>query len=69
MTDLSKIILARCEQDQLPLDHSLRKLAISFNDAVDAVVKEPVLENSKKMIGAWAKLRKEWGAYSGEPIL
>jgi hypothetical protein len=68
-TDLSTIVLNRCEQDQLPVDHPLRTLAGQFNEATERAIKDPVLDNSKKLLGAWARLRKEWSAYSGEPCL
>jgi hypothetical protein len=69
MTDLSTIVLQRCEQDRLPAEHPLRKLANDFNVASAAVIKEATLDSSKKMLGAWARLRKEWSAYSGEPLI
>jgi hypothetical protein len=68
-TELSEVVLRRCDQDQLPADHVLRILAHNFDVASCAVIKEPTLDTSKKMLGAWARLRKEWSAYSGEPIL
>lgn len=69
MTDLSTIVLRRCEQDCLPPDHTLRKLATDFDLAVGEVVKEATPDSSRKMLGAWARLRKEWSAYSGEPLI
>jgi hypothetical protein len=68
-TALSEIVLARADRDCLPADHSLRKFAAEFDTASETCIKEPVLENTKKMLGAWARLRKQWAEYSGEPVL
>lgn len=68
-TDLSTRVLARCDADRLPADHVLRLRANDFNVASSAVIVEATLDASKKMLGAWARLRKEWSVYSGEPLM
>jgi hypothetical protein len=68
-TELSERVIARCDSDGLASDHPLRVLAAEFNESVATAISDPVLDNSKKMLGAWARLRKEWSAYSGEPLM
>lgn len=63
MTDLGEKIIARADRDGLPVDHPLRVVAENFNEAV-ASGAEP-----RKLIGAWARARRLWCEYSGEPLI
>lgn len=63
MTDLGKKIIARADRDGLAPDHPLRVAAEAFNDAVVEGA-EP-----RKLLGAWARARRLWCEYSGEPLI
>jgi hypothetical protein len=63
MADLGQKMIARADKDGLPRDHPLRVTADGFNaanaDGVDA----------RKLLGAWARARRAWCDYTGEPLI
>lgn len=63
MSELGEKIIARADKDGLPAEHPLRVAAGAFNEAV-ASGAEP-----RKLLGAWARARRLWCEYSGEPLI
>lgn len=51
---------ARADADGLPADHALRVRADEL-DAADT-------EQPKQLLGRWARARRAWHEYTGEPI-
>lgn len=68
-TDLSSKILERAEQDKLPPDHELRKLAHDFATATAGLYADPPTIETKKFMGIWARTRRIWCEYSGESLI
>jgi len=62
-TDLSKTVIARADKDNLAGNHCLRDAAEAFDKEVLSA------DNPRKILGSWAKLRRLWSEYSGEPLL
>jgi len=63
-TALSKRVRERADKDELPIDHELRVRADQFDAATYSELKGP-----KQLVGYWARLRRAWCEYSGEPLL
>jgi len=63
-TNLSERILTRADKDGLAVDHPLRKQALLFSEVVGS--KE---SSAKKILGTWARTRRMWSEYSGEPLI
>jgi hypothetical protein len=63
-TDLSKQAIEQADADNLPEEHELRRLAASFNQAATGFYSEPQTVTVKQFLGAWARFRKVWEAYS-----
>lgn len=55
-------IVARCDADALHADHVLRKAVRDLERAIESA-------NAMKIVGAWAKCRRLWSEYSGEPLV
>ena len=62
--ELPRRMIARADADGLPAEHAIRIAADHMTKVLDdPTVTIPVL------IGTWAKTRKLWCAYSGEPLV
>ena len=59
--DLPTRMRARADADDLPADHPLRVRAAEL-DAVDP-------ENPRQLLGRWARARRTWSDYTGEPLI
>lgn len=68
-TELAKKMIARADTDNLPPDHEVRLAARLFEDAARGYFSDPQTVNVRKCIGQWAKTKKVWSAYSGEPMI
>ena len=68
-TDLSEKMLARAEADKLPAAHPLRVNAAEFDTATKGFFAEPQIVPVAAFMGAWARARKAWCQYTGEPLL
>ena len=68
-TDLSVKMIARADADGLPADHELRVLAGQFDAATDGFYATPQTVTVQGFMGAWARARKAWCAYSGEALV
>jgi hypothetical protein len=61
-TELGNRMIEVAERDRLPVDHPLRLLAKEFNEAVES-------GDSRRLLGSWAKARRAWCDYTGEPLI
>jgi hypothetical protein len=67
--ELSKKMLERADRDNLPADHELRVKARAFVDARAGYFGSPQTVTVAQFMGAWARARKCWCAYTGEALL
>lgn len=68
-TDLAKNMIAKADRDCLPADHELRTRAADFDTATAGFYANPQTFPVAKFMSAWAKARKCWSAYTGEPLI
>ena len=68
-TQLAKKMLARADADSLPADHALRLKAAAFEQAAAGFFGEIQTVNAMQFMGHWARARRAWSDYSGEPLL
>ena len=61
-TPLAKQMVERAEMDGIPSDHPLRVYA----EEIDEVTHD---HGVKRLLGRWARARKAWSDYSGEPLI
>ena len=61
-TELGNRMIEVAERDRLPGDHPLRILAEKFNEAVES-------GDSRRLLGSWARARRAWCNYTGEPLI
>lgn len=59
----------RADADNLPADHPLRVQSVAFDKAYREYMFVPTTMPVAQFIGVWAKTRKVWCDYSGEPLL
>ena len=63
-SSLAEKMIRRADQAGLPEDHDLRVRA----KEMDAAIVNPAFD-AKKMLGCWARARKVWSIYTGEPLV
>jgi predicted lipoprotein len=68
-TDLSKKMRERADADALPASHELRMRADAFDRATADYFSTPQKATPAQFTGAWARARRVWSDYSGEPLL
>jgi hypothetical protein len=68
-TELAKRMIARSDADSLAADHPLRDLAAKFETAATGFYSEPQTVSVKSFMGAWARARRAWCDYTGEPLI
>lgn len=68
-TDLAIRMLARADADALPADHDLRAKAVSFELAAEGFYAQPQTTDVHTFMGHWARARRCWTDYTGEPLL
>ena len=68
-TPLSDAMIAKADELNLPHHHNLRVLARQFNDATNGALEDPPTHTPKQLLGAWARARKEWCDFTGEPLI
>lgn len=68
-TDLSASMRKRADADGLPPDHELRRRAEEFDRATIGHMATPRTVDVKSFVGAWARARKAWCSYTGEPLI
>lgn len=65
-TELAKKMIARADADNLHPDHEMRVLAAKFEFAAKNLDRE---DGTKKMLGCWARAKRCWSNYTGEPLI
>lgn len=68
-TELGDKMRARADLDGLPADHEMRQLADAFDKASYGYAGEPQTYSAKQFMGHWARARKFWSNYTGEPLI
>ncbi len=68
-TDLAKDMRERADADKLPPEHELRILADTFDEVAAGYWGDPQTQSVKQFMGAWARARRAWCAYTGEPLV
>jgi len=68
-TDLADKMRARADADGLPEDHELRTKAQAFDEAVGGYYATEQTKTVQQFMGAWARARKAWCAYTGEALV
>lgn len=67
--DLSDRMRERADADGLPADHALREHADKLDAAVDGFFGQPQTMKVAQFVGTWARCRRAWCEYSGEPLI
>ena len=68
-TELTRRMVARADADGLPADHELRVKAWAFDQAAVGFCADPQTVPVQSFMGHWARARRCWCDYSGEPLL
>ena len=68
-TALAQKIIERADRDGLADDHALRRAALAFELATNAFYAPEQTATVAQFVGAWARARRAWCAYSGEPLV
>lgn len=72
-TELGQRVLARADEDCLPVNHELRSLVMKFEQASTDLYSphgpaDPKAA-TKSMLGSWTRLKRAWSNYSGDPLI
>lgn len=67
--DLSQRMRQRADADGLPAGHALRTQADALDQARAGYLAPQPTHNVKQFVGAWARARRAWCDYSGEPLI
>lgn len=68
-TDLAKKMIDRANKDVLPVDHPMRIQAHDFEVACEGYLSSPQTVSVGVFFNCWARARKTWCAYTGEPLI
>lgn len=70
-TALGQAMIARADADAdgLPADHPLRVMAEALERAAAGRASEPPTVQAPDFLGAWARARRAWCDYTGEPLI
>lgn len=68
-TDLHKRVTELAKQDGLAKDHPMIIAAEEFSRAATGFFAEIQTVSAKQFLGAFARARKAWSDYTGEPLL
>lgn len=69
MTALGDKMIARADEDGLPADHDMRVKAKAFDDAAAGFYATPQTVEIRPFMGHYARARRAWCDYSGEPLV
>jgi len=69
MADLGEKMIARADADGLPADHEMRIKGKAFSEAATGFYGHPQTVSVKQFMGCWARARRLWSEYSGEPLV
>ncbi len=67
--DLPSRMRAKADADALPANHELRVLADALDAAVVGFYGTPQTVPVSRFVGDWARARKAWCTYTGEPLV
>lgn len=67
--ELVRKMFALADKDALPENHPMRMRAKDFLEADEKYFSDPPLINPPQFLGAWARARKCWCEYTGEPLV
>lgn len=66
-TPLAKQMIERADRGGLPEDHAMRRTAQAFDEiSVNYAMGK---STPKGLLGAWARARRCWCNYTGEPLV
>jgi hypothetical protein len=68
LTDLADKMLAAAKAAELPLEHKIVIAAHEFEVAAKGFYGNPQTVDVKTFMGCWARARRAWSDYSGEPL-
>ncbi len=68
-TELSSRMIARADLDNLPANHELRTKAARLDIATAKYYAEAQECSVQEFMGCWARARRAWSDYTGEPLL
>lgn len=68
-TTLSDAMVAKADECGLPPHHDLRVLARQFNEAANGFYSDHQTHTQKQFLGAWARARRAWCDFTGEPLI
>jgi hypothetical protein len=68
-TALATKMAGRADADSLPGDHDLRIKAAQFDEAAVGYASCPQTCDVKRFMGYWARARRAWSEYTGEPLI
>lgn len=68
-TDLSKKMRAAADKEGYAADHEMRVLADKFDAAAQGFYSSPQTVSAPSFLGHFARARKCWCNYSGEPLV
>lgn len=68
-TPLWERMVAKADADSLAGDHPLRTLAAPLQTAAEGFYGQPQTVNVARFMGCWARARKVWCDYTGEPLI
>lgn len=68
-TNLAEKMLARADANDLPLDHPMRLTAAAFEIRSADYFADPQRCTMQQFLGCWARARRVWCEYSGEPLV
>lgn len=67
--ELVRKMRTRADADNLPPAHELRELAQAFEEGVKGFYATPQTCDAKSFLGRWARARRAWCDYTGEPLI
>jgi len=59
----------RADADRLPETHPMRLLATAFDEATQGFDAKPKTTDFRTFLSAWARARRAWCYYTGEPLV
>lgn len=68
-TELARKMIDRANADGLPIGHELRTKAMLFENAAKGYWADPQTVPVQSFMGIWARARRAWCNYTGEPLI
>ena len=68
-TELAGRMVIRADKDGLPEDHDIRTKAQAFEDAAVGFYAADQTHTVKQLMGSWARAKRVWSEYTGEPMI